>query len=289
MRREDDIVELPEGVIRWQRLGLENVRRGAAISPAVRAAQIVQTHDGAEADVNQVRVSFHQAKLLATRTARPFRACAARDHDVVALASKPGSWPIGHGAAMPVRGSVPRIDRNEPILAPADRAADFGPDTPQAHDASVTPSIADARGQRRFQAGAILKPGTRFFSAHWFPDAGFLLTNVGVQIPGEARDIAQRLVGDAIIEQAAHVSRAAEMRDQFGKQIMFHAGRGGLNPTKPLRTRKQFGRHAPKRCVGVLISRRATASFAAFATDPRRPGRQLFEWRQNVPARRGVR
>ena len=60
------------------------------------------------------------------------------------------------------------------------------------------------------------------------------------------------MVGDDIVEQAAHVGKLAGMFDQFGEDIMFEAGGGGLDPPEVFRSSQQFGSDLAEESVGVF-------------------------------------
>ena len=80
------------------------------------------------------------------------------------------------------------------------------------------------------------------FTAHGLPLADQLLANVGVQIAGETEHHAQHVLGDDVGVQAPHVGQHDRMFDQFGEQVMLHAGRGRLDPAKARRGGEQLGR-----------------------------------------------
>jgi hypothetical protein len=65
------------------------------------------------------------------------------------------------------------------------------------------------------------------------PDSLVLPPDVGVQMSRETQDVAEDVIGDHIGEDAAHVADLARMRNELGKQIVFQAGSGRLNPFEP--------------------------------------------------------
>ena len=87
-----------------------------------------------------------------------------------------------------------------------------------------------------------------------------------MQIAGEAENEAEHMVGDDIVEQAAHVGELAGMFDQFGEDIMFKAGGGGLDPLEVFRSSQEFGSDLAEEGAGILISLNACGRSRALQT-----------------------
>ena len=104
---------------------------------------------------------------------------------------------------------------------------------------------------RTGHSGAVGESHPGGLSADGLPASLQLVSDVVMQVPGKASDEAQHVIRDAIRKQAAHIGQYGRVLDQFRKQVMLHAGRGGLNPAQAPGLVQHCGRDAAEECVGL--------------------------------------
>jgi hypothetical protein len=86
VRGDDHVFHGPQGMPGGQRLGLEDVQSGAGdLVGFERRDQIVEHHDGAAADVDEIARGFHPPDHGPVEEAPGFRGVRRRDHHEVAF------------------------------------------------------------------------------------------------------------------------------------------------------------------------------------------------------------
>ncbi len=68
-----------------------------------------------------------------------------------------------------------------------------------------------------------------------------LLTDVGMQVAGEAQDVTHDLIGNHVAEQAPHVGQGARVGNQLGEDVVLQADGEGLDPSEPVRAGEHQG------------------------------------------------
>ena len=103
--------------------------------------------------------------------------------------------------------------------------------------------VDDSRSRHESNAG--------LFSADGRPVPLLLLADVRVQVPREAEDVPQHLIGDHVREEPAHVRELAGMIDQGREEVVFKTGGRRLHPAQVLRCRQQFRGQLAEKGIGI--------------------------------------
>lgn len=82
------------------------------------------------------------------------------------------------------------------------------------------------------------------------PLTGGLAAEVEVEVSREAEKVADDVIGDDVGVESTHVGERAGMVDEFGEEVMFEAGGGGLDPAEALGAGEEVGRGATEEGVG---------------------------------------
>ena len=255
MGRDDYVFHLPERVIGGQRFDLEDVECGAGnVFLLQSSSEILQIDDGAAADVDQIRGGLHLAKLLGAEQFFSLGSVRGSDDDEIADGQEVGQAvdvpdvidDAGHFAGEGIDGVDGHAERGGAVT-------DFRADGAGAHDAEGTV------GEMQMTAvdfanlsGSGDKIGFAGHSADGLPFCFILLADVAVQIAGETENKAEHMIGDDIVKQSAHIGELAGMLDQFGEDIMFEAGGGGLDPLEVFRSSQEFGGDLAEEGVGIF-------------------------------------
>ncbi len=252
---DDHVIHLPERVIRWQRFDLEDVECGAGDLFLLQSGgEILQINDGTAADVDQVCGRFHLAKLSGAEQFFGLGCVRGSDDDKITDGQEVGQAvdvpdvidDAGHFAGEGIDGVNSHAERGGAVT-------DFCADGAGAHDTEGTVGkMQMAAIDFADLSGSGDKIGFAGDSADRLPFCFILLADVAMQIAGEAENEAEHMVGDDIVEQAAHVGELAGMFDQFGEDIMFKAGGGGLDPLEVFRSSQEFGSDLAEEGVGIF-------------------------------------
>ena len=78
-----------------------------------------------------------------------------------------------------------------------------------------------------------------------------LVPDVVVEVPREAEDVAEHVVGDHVRVEPAHVREQARVRHELREHVVLEARRGRLHPAEPPRRGEQPGRELAEEGVGV--------------------------------------
>ena len=73
-----------------------------------------------------------------------------------------------------------------------------------------------------------------------------LLPQINVQIAGEGQHVTHHVVGNHVVEQAAHVGQSAGVSDQFVEDVVFETGRWRLHPFELTGDTEQLGSDFPE-------------------------------------------
>ena len=169
-------------------------------------------------------------------------------------ASSASSWSIPATEVTPVGMAVARrvaIDGADGHAEGQGPPRDLGADGAEADDPEGRRGEVDGRAVHRVdhaRAGREADPCR--LAADRLVAVLDLAADVGVQVAGEAEDVAQHLVGDDVAEQPAHVGQRAGVRDQGGEEVVFQAGRERLHPAQAVGAGECFGRDLAEEGVG---------------------------------------
>ncbi len=251
---DDYVIHLPERVIGGQGFDFEDVEGGAGdVFLLQNGSQVLQIDDGTAADVDQIRGGFHLAELFGAKQFFGLRGVGSGDDDEIADGQQ-----VGQAVDVPdfiddsgyLAGEW--IDGVDGHPKGGSAVTDFRADGADTHDAERTVGemqmaaidFADLSGSGN---EIWLASG----SADGLPLCLILLADIAVQIASEAEDEAEDVVGDDIVKQSAHIGELAGMFDQFGEDIMFEAGGGGLDPLEIFGSGQQFGSQLTEEGVGI--------------------------------------
>ena len=254
VRRDDHVLHLPEGMVRGQRFDFEDIQAGAGDVTFLQCdGQILQIDDRAATDVDQVAGVLHLLELGCTEQFFGLRCMRCCDDDEVADGEQvfePIEVPdfIDRAGNFADEGIDGADSHAEGGCAVADFGTDrAGTDHAQGAIREVHVAAVDFADLPRSGDEVRLSRGT----ADGLPDRMGLLTNVAMQVAGEAEHEAEHMVGDDIVEQAAHVCELAGVVGQFRKNVVFQAGGGGLHPFQFFSRGQQFGSDLAEEGVGV--------------------------------------
>ncbi len=255
VRSDDHVLHLPERMIRGQRFDLEDIEGSTRdVSLLQGGGEILQIDNGAATNVDEIRGGFHLAKLFGAEQFFGLRRVGSSDDNEIAD-----------------RQQVSQAVDVPDVIDNAGHFAGEGVDSVNRHAercGAVTDFRTDGAGSDNAErtvgemqvtaidfadlSGAGDEVGFAGGSADGLPFCFPLLVDVAMQITGEAEYEAEHMVGDDIVEQAAHVGKLAGMFDQFGEDIMFEAGGRGLDPLEVFRSGQQFGSDLAEESVGVF-------------------------------------
>ncbi len=254
VRCDDHVLHLPEGMVCGQGFDFEDIQAGAGDVAFLQCdGQVLQIDDGAAADVDQVAGVLHQLELGRAEQFFCLGSMRRCDDDEVADGEQ-----VFESIEVPdfIDGAGnftdEGIDGTDPHAEGGCAVADFGTNRAgtdhtqgavrKVHVAAVDFADLSRSGDEvRFSGG----------TADGLPDRMGLLANVTMQVAGEAEHEAEHMVGDDIVEQATHVCELAGVVGQFGKNVVFQAGSGGLHPFQFFSRGQQFGSDLTEEGVGV--------------------------------------
>ena len=254
VRGDDDVVHLPEGMIRGQGFDFEDIQTGAGDVAFLQCdGQILQIDDRAAADVDQVAGVLHLLELGRAEQFFSLGSMRCCDDDEVA---------DGEQVFEPIE--VPDF------IDGAGNFADKGIDgaDPHAEGGSAVTDFRTDRASTNHAEGAVREVhvaavdfadlsrsgdevGFSGDTADGLPDRMGLLTNVAMQVAGETEYEAEHMVGDDIVEQAAHICELAGVIGQFRKNVVLQAGSGGLHPFQFFSRSQQIGSDLAEERLGV--------------------------------------
>ena len=255
VRSQDDVLHLPERMLRGKRFDFEHVEAGAGDLPRLqRRDQIVQVDDDSASDVDQKGGPLHLPELGPPEHLDRFRRMRRGNHDEIALHQQ-----VCQPFRLPERLHARRtflslgVDRQHPHpegQASAGHLRSDAAQTDHAQSGVRKVDVGPVGGSDVSQAAHEVGDFPTGVSHH-LPGGFRLIADVVVEIPGEAEDESEDVLGNDVREDAPHVGQDRGMLHQGGEEIVFHAGTGRLYPVQPGFRCQQLWRHLAEEGVGV--------------------------------------